>query len=198
MMSTRGTKYVFPLVSRCCEWCRCLYVDQKGHHCYFFPLEHGKRVVTPRRKSCSPHSISPAPQRRGVPELIQIRTRAVHDQEAWADRRHGQHSARGGHVWVRVRAVRFPQFVRSSIELTKSGSCSRECPGQQMGTKSAWIAIVRLLWAFNIEAVLDSSGNSIPIDTESCTEGLTWCVHLTATPTPDLLLLRLTFSARQR
>jgi hypothetical protein len=67
-----------------------------------------------------------------------------------------------------------------------------------MGTKSAWIAIVRLLWAFNIEAVLDSSGNSIPIDTESCTEGLTWCVHLTATPTPDLLLLRLTFSARQR
>lgn len=121
MMSTRGTKYVFPLVSRCCEWCRCLYVDQKGHHCYFFPLEHGKRVVTPRRKSCSPHSISPAPQRRGVPELIQIRTRAVHDQEAWADRRHGQHSARGGHVWVRVRAVRFPQFVRSSIELTKSG-----------------------------------------------------------------------------
>ncbi|KAJ7307804.1 cytochrome P450 [Mycena albidolilacea] len=53
----------------------------------------------------------------------------------------------------------------------------RECPGQQMGTKSAWIAIVRLLWAFNIEAVLDSSGNSIPIDTESCTEGLTCRPH---------------------
>ncbi|KAJ7792572.1 hypothetical protein B0H14DRAFT_3499054 [Mycena olivaceomarginata] len=46
----------------------------------------------------------------------------------------------------------------------------QECPGQQMGTKSAWIAIVRLLWAFDIEAVLDVSGK--PIDTETCTQGL--------------------------
>jgi hypothetical protein len=43
-----------------------------------------------------------------------------------------------------------------------------------MGTKSAWIAIVRLLWAFDIEAVLDVSGK--PIDTETCTQGLIWCV----------------------
>ncbi|KAJ7351978.1 hypothetical protein DFH08DRAFT_956797 [Mycena albidolilacea] len=41
-----------------------------------------------------------------------------------------------------------------------------------MGTKSAWIAIVRLLWAFDIEAVLDVSGKPTMIDTESCTEGL--------------------------
>ncbi|KAJ7350033.1 cytochrome P450 [Mycena albidolilacea] len=52
----------------------------------------------------------------------------------------------------------------------------RECPGQKMSTKSAWIAIFRLLWAFNMEAVLDASGKPTTIDTESCTEGLTWCV----------------------
>jgi hypothetical protein len=63
--------------------------------------------------------------------------------------------------------------------------CSRECPaGLQMGTKSAWIAIVWLLRAFNIEAVLDASVKPTTIDTESYTEGLIWCVpsHLIFCP----------------
>ncbi|KAJ7844866.1 cytochrome P450 [Mycena olivaceomarginata] len=49
----------------------------------------------------------------------------------------------------------------------------RKCPGQHMGTKSTWIAVVRVLWAFNIQPRKDASGNDVEIDPQNCTSGLT-------------------------
>jgi hypothetical protein len=42
-----------------------------------------------------------------------------------------------------------------------------------MGAKSTWIAVVRVLWAFNIEPRKDEEGNSMKIDPEDCTSGIT-------------------------
>lgn len=42
-----------------------------------------------------------------------------------------------------------------------------------MGTKSTWIAVVRVLWAFNIQPRKDASGNDVEIDPQKCTSGLT-------------------------
>jgi len=42
-----------------------------------------------------------------------------------------------------------------------------------MAGKSTWIAIVRVLWAFNIERRKDASGNPMKIDPDDCTSGLT-------------------------
>lgn len=53
----------------------------------------------------------------------------------------------------------------------------RKCPGQYLAAKSVWIAIVRLLWAFDMQPGQDSSGNSIPVDPENCTSGMTSCVE---------------------
>ncbi|KAJ7830815.1 cytochrome P450 [Mycena olivaceomarginata] len=47
------------------------------------------------------------------------------------------------------------------------------CPGQHMASRSQWIAIVRVLWAFNIAPAKDERGNPIPLDIDNCTEGLT-------------------------
>ncbi|KAJ7806296.1 cytochrome P450 [Mycena olivaceomarginata] len=49
----------------------------------------------------------------------------------------------------------------------------RKFPGQHMATKSTWISIVRVLWAFNIETRQDAAGNPMKIDPEDCTSGLT-------------------------
>ncbi|KAF7326750.1 hypothetical protein MVEN_02594000 [Mycena venus] len=49
----------------------------------------------------------------------------------------------------------------------------RKCPGLHLAAKSTWLAIVRVLWAFNIEPRKDASGNIMEIDPESCTPGLT-------------------------
>ncbi|KAJ7830628.1 cytochrome P450 [Mycena olivaceomarginata] len=49
----------------------------------------------------------------------------------------------------------------------------RKCPGQHMGAKSTWIAVVRVLWAFNIEPRKDEEGNPMKIDPEDCTSGIT-------------------------
>ncbi|KAF7354098.1 Cytochrome P450 [Mycena venus] len=49
----------------------------------------------------------------------------------------------------------------------------RKCPGQHMAAKSEWIAMVRILWGFNIERRMDAAGNIMDIDIEDCTPGLT-------------------------
>ncbi|KAJ7250754.1 cytochrome P450 [Mycena rebaudengoi] len=49
----------------------------------------------------------------------------------------------------------------------------RKCPGQYLGAKSIWIAIVRLLWAFKFERRNDISGNPTHVDPENCTSGMT-------------------------
>ncbi|KAJ7312708.1 cytochrome P450 [Mycena albidolilacea] len=40
--------------------------------------------------------------------------------------------------------------------------------------KTIWIAIVRVLWAFNIEPCRDASGNVMDPDPDDCTSGTTW------------------------
>jgi hypothetical protein len=42
-----------------------------------------------------------------------------------------------------------------------------------MAAKSEWIAMVRILWGFNIERRMDAAGNIMEIDIEDCTAGLT-------------------------
>ncbi|KAJ7196347.1 cytochrome P450 [Mycena pura] len=49
----------------------------------------------------------------------------------------------------------------------------RRCPGQHMAMKSTWIAVVRVLWAFDIERRKDASGNLMRVDPNLCTSGLT-------------------------
>ncbi|KAK7007511.1 cytochrome P450, partial [Favolaschia claudopus] len=49
----------------------------------------------------------------------------------------------------------------------------RKCPGHHLAAKSTWIAVVRMLWAFNIEPSKDASGKPMKIDPEDCTSGLT-------------------------
>jgi len=49
----------------------------------------------------------------------------------------------------------------------------RKCPAQHLAHKSTWIAVVRVLWAFNIEPRKDASGNPMNLDPEDCTSGVT-------------------------
>ncbi|KLO19076.1 cytochrome P450 [Schizopora paradoxa] len=48
----------------------------------------------------------------------------------------------------------------------------RICPGKVFGAQALWIAIVRLIWAFNFTHALDKNGNTIPIDVEGSTSGI--------------------------
>jgi len=49
----------------------------------------------------------------------------------------------------------------------------RRCPGQYLGSKTVWIGLARLLWAFNIGPEFDDTGKPIPVDPENCTSGMT-------------------------
>ncbi|KAJ7919719.1 cytochrome P450 [Mycena leptocephala] len=49
----------------------------------------------------------------------------------------------------------------------------RKCPGQYLAAKTIWIAIVRVLWGFNIEIRQDAGGNAMNVDPDNCTSGMT-------------------------
>ncbi|KAJ7137445.1 cytochrome P450 [Mycena crocata] len=49
----------------------------------------------------------------------------------------------------------------------------RECPGQHLAVKSVWIAVVRMLWAYDIVPRKDGNGVPMKCDEQDCTEGLT-------------------------
>jgi len=49
----------------------------------------------------------------------------------------------------------------------------RKCPGVYLASKSVWIAVIRLLWAFDIKLAVDEEGKPLPFDQDSCTSGLT-------------------------
>ncbi|KAF8955138.1 cytochrome P450, partial [Flammula alnicola] len=49
----------------------------------------------------------------------------------------------------------------------------RICPGRYLGSRSVWIGITRLLWAFNICPVFDKSGKPLAVDPDRCTSGIT-------------------------
>lgn len=54
----------------------------------------------------------------------------------------------------------------------------RTCPGQHLASKSVFIAVVRLLWAFDISPPVDAAGNAILPDPNACRNGLTaYVVH---------------------
>ncbi|KAG6908995.1 hypothetical protein DXG01_002484 [Tephrocybe rancida] len=48
----------------------------------------------------------------------------------------------------------------------------RICPGRHLGSRSVWIGITRLLWAFNIAPGLDDVGHPIPVNPDHCTTGV--------------------------
>ncbi|PMD58045.1 cytochrome P450 monooxygenase [Hyaloscypha bicolor E] len=48
----------------------------------------------------------------------------------------------------------------------------RVCAGQALAEQGTFISVARLLWAFNIQKGLDESGNEIPVDIFSYTDGL--------------------------
>lgn len=49
----------------------------------------------------------------------------------------------------------------------------RACPGQHLASKSVFIAIVRLLWAFEISPPLDTEGRPVRPDPTACRNGIT-------------------------
>ncbi|KAJ7206114.1 cytochrome P450 [Mycena pura] len=49
----------------------------------------------------------------------------------------------------------------------------RKCPGQYLAAKTIWIAVVQLLWAFDIKAGKDADGQVAEVDPENCTSGMT-------------------------
>ncbi|KAJ7099823.1 cytochrome P450 [Mycena epipterygia] len=49
----------------------------------------------------------------------------------------------------------------------------RRCPGQHMATKSTWICVVAVLWAFDIRPRKDANGKPIKLDIENRSSGLT-------------------------
>lgn len=53
---------------------------------------------------------------------------------------------------------------------------SRMCPGKYLASKTVWIGIVRILWAFDIAHGVDADGNLVPVDPDSCAPGLLSCV----------------------
>jgi len=52
----------------------------------------------------------------------------------------------------------------------------RKCPGQYLGSKTIWIGLTRLLWAFDIGPEYDRNGVPLPVDPNHCTSGMTSCV----------------------
>ncbi|KDQ49689.1 hypothetical protein JAAARDRAFT_200614 [Jaapia argillacea MUCL 33604] len=49
----------------------------------------------------------------------------------------------------------------------------RLCPGRHLGAKSVWIALTRLIWAYDILPVFDEAGQPILPDLTKCTTGIT-------------------------
>ncbi|KAK0458977.1 cytochrome P450 [Desarmillaria tabescens] len=49
----------------------------------------------------------------------------------------------------------------------------RKCPGQYLGSKTIWIGLTRLLWAFDIQPGLDKDGKPVIISPDNCTSGMT-------------------------
>ncbi|PCH41910.1 cytochrome P450 [Wolfiporia cocos MD-104 SS10] len=49
----------------------------------------------------------------------------------------------------------------------------RACPGQYIASKSVWIGVVHLLWAFDISPPIDEYGAAILPDTTAVRDGLT-------------------------
>ncbi|KAI0079803.1 cytochrome P450 [Panus rudis PR-1116 ss-1] len=49
----------------------------------------------------------------------------------------------------------------------------RKCPGLHLGSRTVWIGIVRLLWAFNFTSDYDEQGRLVGVDPEKCTSGMT-------------------------
>jgi hypothetical protein len=49
----------------------------------------------------------------------------------------------------------------------------RKCPGQYIASKSVWIAMTRLMWAFDIAPGKDANGTTVTLDPDYCVSGVT-------------------------
>jgi cytochrome P450 len=50
----------------------------------------------------------------------------------------------------------------------------RACPGKHLASKTIWIGVTRMMWAFEIGYKVDEKGERVGVvDTERCTSGIT-------------------------
>ncbi|KAJ7300399.1 hypothetical protein DFH08DRAFT_625362, partial [Mycena albidolilacea] len=68
------------------------------------------------------------------------------------------------HTFDPERFLKSPNGNPDSLTEGHYGFGARKCPGQYLAAKTIWIAIVRVLWAFNIEPCRDASGNVMDPD----------------------------------
>ena len=61
--------------------------------------------------------------------------------------------------------------AKSQLPTVGFGYGRRICPGRHVARNSLWIAVARLLWAFDIQPELTSAGEPVPVDTKG-TDGL--------------------------
>ena len=73
------------------------------------------------------------------------------------------HLVSAGKLGAAIQSLNIPVYTRFS----------RVCPGQSLAAKTVWLAITRMLWAFNIGPAVDANGHTIPLSPENCTSGIT-------------------------
>lgn len=61
---------------------------------------------------------------------------------------------------------------------------ARGCPGKYLGVQTIWIALVRLIWGFNITHTRDENGQIIQPDPTNATPGITSSVQFTGSSSP--------------
>ncbi|EJC99744.1 cytochrome P450 [Fomitiporia mediterranea MF3/22] len=74
------------------------------------------------------------------------------------------------------------RYLREDMEVTTAwlteghyvfGFGRRACPGKYLASRSVWIGIVRLMWAFDIAPARDDSGNPVELNPNEFTPGIT-------------------------
>ena len=76
---------------------------------------------------------------------------------------------------VDIKAGETTQASEARNRVWTFGAGRRVCPGQHLAENSLSIAIMRMLWAFDISKERDEDGNEIPIDPAAITQGIIVC-----------------------
>jgi hypothetical protein len=164
-MNTKGTLYVYGFSETPSSAGQCV-ADPKGDHGYPLYLEHGfvPLFINVPAEINVLSSITTRLNFRIHTLLIQ-RDSCTEKQAAGTVL----------NLLLRVIMVSVSEGMSSPLDqgLVNPPSHRRKCPGQYLGAKSIWIAIVRLLWAFKFERRNDISGNPTHVDPENCTSGMT-------------------------
>ncbi|KAI1498864.1 cytochrome P450 [Biscogniauxia marginata] len=70
-------------------------------------------------------------------------------------------------------AVPGPDDTLKDLPLVAFGFGRRICPGRHLARNGLFIAVARLLWAFNVEAGISETGEKVVVDDMALTEGFT-------------------------